>query len=357
MSTPILTFFNNKGGVGKTSLVYHLSWMFTDLGHRVLAADLDPQANLTSAFLNEDQLEELWENQPDEPNTIYRCLKPLLGVGDLRDPGLQRIAPELALLPGDLALSGFEDALSEEWPKSMGDSNLFRPYRVITAFWHLLQRAARTHEADVILIDVGPNLGAINRSALIASTHVVIPLGADLFSLQGLRNLGPTLRSWRGLWQKRRDNWPQPDFELPAGTMRPIGYVPQQHGVRLSRPILAYDRWLNRIPAEYRRSVLDDSESPVPRIADDPLCLAMLKHYHSLIPLAQEARRPIFALRVADGAIGAHATAVQNAYQDFQRLAKRILGELDLPQPDPQPVQQPELVLREQPKPWPVPPP
>ena len=50
MSVPVVAFFNNKGGVGKTSLVYHLAWMYADLGLRVMAADLDPQANLTSAF-------------------------------------------------------------------------------------------------------------------------------------------------------------------------------------------------------------------------------------------------------------------------------------------------------------------
>ena len=61
MSIPVLTFFNNKGGVGKTSLVYHLSWMFSDLGMRILAVDLDPQANLSSAFLTEDDFEVLFE--------------------------------------------------------------------------------------------------------------------------------------------------------------------------------------------------------------------------------------------------------------------------------------------------------
>jgi chromosome partitioning protein len=61
LSLPVIAFFNNKGGVDKTSLVYHLAWMFSDLGWRVLAADLDPQANLTAAFLDEDQLENLWE--------------------------------------------------------------------------------------------------------------------------------------------------------------------------------------------------------------------------------------------------------------------------------------------------------
>ena len=48
-----VAFFNNKGGVGKTSLVYHLAWMLRELGGRVIAADLDPQANLTGMFLDE----------------------------------------------------------------------------------------------------------------------------------------------------------------------------------------------------------------------------------------------------------------------------------------------------------------
>ena len=53
-----IAFFNNKGGVGKTTLAYHLSWMYADLGVSVVVADLDPQANLTTMFLSEDRLEE-----------------------------------------------------------------------------------------------------------------------------------------------------------------------------------------------------------------------------------------------------------------------------------------------------------
>ena len=68
MSVPVLTFFNNKGGVGKTSLVFHLAWMFAEMGKRVVAIDLDPQANLTSAFLPEETLEELWD--PQEPPKV-----------------------------------------------------------------------------------------------------------------------------------------------------------------------------------------------------------------------------------------------------------------------------------------------
>ena len=69
-----IAFFNNKGGVGKTSLVYHVAWMLGLLGHRVLAVDLDPQANLTSMFLPEERLEEIWEQSPRP--TLYGAVSP-----------------------------------------------------------------------------------------------------------------------------------------------------------------------------------------------------------------------------------------------------------------------------------------
>ena len=83
MPVPILTIFNNKSGVGKTSLVYHLAWMLSDIGHQVLACDLDPQANLTSMFINEERLEVLWPDSGPR-KTVYSALEPLLdGTGDI----------------------------------------------------------------------------------------------------------------------------------------------------------------------------------------------------------------------------------------------------------------------------------
>lgn len=195
MSVPVLTFFNNKGGVGKTSLVYHLAWMFAEEGEQVLVCDLDPQANLTASFLDDDTLETLWDGEGDKERTIYECVKPLIQVGDLQRLLVKMIDRKLGLIPGDLALSGFEDYLSSEWPNAMGSENLFRSFRVLTAFWGVMQNGAKATRATIILVDVGPNLGALNCSALIATDYVVAPLSADLFSLQGLRNLGPTLKN------------------------------------------------------------------------------------------------------------------------------------------------------------------
>ena len=100
-------------------------------------------------------------------------------------------------------------------------------------------------------MDVGPNLGALNRAALVATDYVIVPLGADLFSLQGLRNLGPTLQNWRNEWKDRHNRNPIAELPIPDGLIQPIGYVVQQHGVRLERPVKAYDKWVNRMPGEY----------------------------------------------------------------------------------------------------------
>ena len=343
MPVPVLTFFNNKGGVGKTSLIYHLSWMLYDTGYRVLVCDLDPQANLTAAFLDDERLERLWDNAGSgisNRNTIFECVKPLTQVGDLQTPCLQEVLcqraleGDLRLIPGDLALAGFEDILSSEWPNALESSGLYRPFRILTAFSTIMQESAKEMNASIILADVGPNLGAINRSALIATDYVIVPLGADLFSLRGLRNLGPTLRRWREDWKRRRDNWSHPDFDLPMGDMKPIGYVVQQHSVRLNRPVRAYDKWVNRMPEEYSRNLLENYEGPYPPTPEEDVehSLATLKHYRSLVPLAQEARKPIFKLSTADGAFGSHAAAVGNAYKDFRELGAEIANRIGLNQ-------------------------
>jgi len=336
MSVPVLTFFNNKGGVGKTSLIYHLAWMFSYLGKKTLIADIDPQANLTAAFLSEDEIFSIW-NKTDG-NTIYQCLKPLTGVGDLLEPNLQKISKNLYLLPGDVALSNFEDQLSDSWPRSNDTKNRFRPLRILSSFWQIMQTAANKVNADIILVDIGPNLGAINRSVLIATDYVIIPMGADLFSLQGLKNLGPTLKDWKNAWGKRLENWSNseerkdnPGFLLPEGKMQPIGYVCQQFSVLLKKPVRAYDKWIKRIPQVYREAVLGEVNQVEIKQEDDPYCIAIIKHYRSLVPLAQEHRKPIFDLTVADGAIGAHTSAVVMAKNDFRNLSLKIADIIGLP--------------------------
>jgi len=320
-----IAFFNNKGGVGKTTLVYHLASMFQDLGLGVVAADLDPQSNLTSFFLDDDELAALWA-RPSPPQTVRACVQPLIDrLGDVQFP--QPVdAGGIALVAGDLGLSSFEDRLAQAWPAGFdpNEANRFDAFRVTTAFSRIIDAAGRAKGADVALIDVGPSLGAINRSALIAADFVVIPLGADLFSLRGLQNLGPALRQWRAAWREMTKK--SAPFSLPTGDMKPIGWVLLQHAaVKANEPVRAYGRWSARIPDAYAETVLESIGA-----AGDSGELAALRHYRSLAPMAQEARKPMFRLTAADGALGSHAVAVGRAREDFSDLARSIAAKIGL---------------------------
>lgn len=324
-----IAFFNNKGGVGKTTLIYHLAWMYADLGVSVVAADLDPQANLSAMFLSEDRLEELWPDG-ERPNSILGSVSPILrGLGDIAEPHVEKITENLGVVVGDLGLSRFEAKLSSAWPDCLDCDEA--AFRTESAFHRTILRAAEIRDADVVLIDVGPNLGAINRAAIIAAHFVVFPLAPDLFSLQGLRNLGPTLRDWRNEWQERIKRCPaDSDLPLPSADIRPAGYIVMQHAVRAGRPVQAYQKWLRRIPEVYHKEALGGAYASASSTNDDSECLATLKNYRSLMPMAQEARKPMFYLRAADGALGAHIHAVQDCYEDFKALATSIANKCKL---------------------------
>ncbi len=316
-----IAFFNNKGGVGKTSLVYHTAYMFAELGYRALAVDLDPQSNLSIMALDEERLEVLWPDG-DHPDTLFGAVHPLFGgTGDVKHAHIEPLSDGLGLLVGDLALSRIEDDLSTEWPRCLEGRE--RAFRVTTAFWRVIKEAAERHRANVVLIDVGPNLGAINRAALVASSHVVVPVAPDLFSLQGLKNLGPTLRQWRDTWRQALAKTPASIGDTPSGQMVPTGYVLMQHAERLGRPTKAYAKWQQRLPLAYRESVLGESLLlNVP--GSDLNQIQRIKHYRSLMPMAMEARKPMWALKPSDGAIGAHQTNVQQCLQDFEQLALEL---------------------------------
>ncbi len=321
-----IAFFNNKGAVGATTLVYHIAWMMAELGHEVLAADLDPQANLTSIFLEDERLEDLWPEEGDH-KSILSCIAPTLeGTGDIAPAHTERILENLHLIPGDLGLSRFEDAFSKSWARCLDNDP--EAFRVVTAFYRAVSAAAKDVDAEIALIDVGPNLGAINRSALIAADYVVTPLAPDLYSLQCLKNIGPTLEQWRRDWKHRLEQKPDRlNIPLPAGDLNPTGYIIVRHTGRKSRPMWMGQRWEEKIPAVYDKAILDRPQASPSEAgeAPDPNRIGLIPRYLGLIQLAREARKPVFLLKPAEGAIGAHAQSVTKCYMNYKRVTETIL--------------------------------
>ncbi|WP_396153794.1 ParA family protein [Flavobacterium sp.] len=316
-----IIFFNNKGGVGKTTTVYHVAWMLSELGVKTIAIDLDPQSNLTSMFLTPERLEEIYEN--NLPITILDSINPVVSGDPYQPVHIENISDNLGLILGNLSLSVFEDKLSDAWLKSLGGDSY--SFRLTSIFNTIFNEAANKFNAEILLIDVGPNLGAINRAVTISSDYIIMPVASDLFSLQGIKNLGQTLKKWRIDWNDRLARKPDNiSFEIPSKESKPIGYIVMQYSAKESKPVKSYLRWANRIPLVFAEFVLG-SVTDVNDVEQDRNCIALLKHYRSLAPMSMESHKPIFLLKPANGAIGAHVYAVQKSYEEFESLTNNIL--------------------------------
>jgi cellulose biosynthesis protein BcsQ len=318
----IITFFNNKGGVGKTTTVYHVAWMLSELGIKTIAVDLDPQSNLTSMFLTDNRLEEIYEN--NLPVTILDAITPIVNGDPTVPVHIESINDNLGLIIGNLALSTFEDTLSDAWLKCL-NSEIYS-FRITSIFKTIIDEAAQRFNADTVLIDVGPNLGAINRAVTISSDYIIMPVASDLFSLQGIKNLGTTLGQWKRQWNQRKALKPQNlTVPIPENSTKPVGYIVMQYSAKESRPVKSYLKWANKIPNVFREFVLNEINPSVPSVDGDENCIALLKHFRSLAPMSMEAHKPIFLLKPADGAIGAHVYAVQKSYEEFKALTNKII--------------------------------
>jgi cellulose biosynthesis protein BcsQ len=272
-------------------------------------------------FLTPDRLENVYEN--NLPITILDSINPVVAGDPYKPIHIEQINDNLGLILGNLSLSIFEDNLSDAWLKCLNSESY--SFKLTSIFNTIINDAVEQFNAEIVLIDVGPNLGAINRAVTISSDLIIMPVASDLFSLQGIKNLGVTLNIWKKQWKQRSDLKPSNvSFEIPNKMSNPIGYIVMQYSAKESRPVKSYLRWANRIPSVFAEFVLGNN-SAILSVEDDDYCIALLKHYRSLAPMSMEAHKPIFLLKPADGAIGAHVYAVQKCYEEFSTLTEKIL--------------------------------
>jgi len=163
----ILTITNQKGGVGKTTTAINLSAALASKGLRTLLVDLDPQANSTMSFLDPRQLE----------RGVYDALvEPDIGLADVVQPAEK--VPNLLVAPSSIALAKIE-------AKLLGDlDSHFRLKDILGAV---------NSEFDFVILDTPPTLGLITVNALVAATHVLIPIQSSYFALEGTDDLLETI--------------------------------------------------------------------------------------------------------------------------------------------------------------------
>lgn len=309
------------GGGWKTALTFNLVHMAARQGLRTMVLDCDPQCSLSDLILGKEQLSKIWETESFQGCTVAACVDPVLRGGEILDPLPLSVADNLWLLPGHLRLSRFEQTLAEEWPQvRSGDPE--RAPKVATALEVLSHRAAAITEADLVLLDIGPSLGALNRSALLACDAVAFPLTPDLFGLESLKTVGPSLWKWRRDWLQVREQWSLSDGALHS--FEPIGYIVQPTLAR-AEPRAA------EIPTVFHEYILGRTTfSMESDLKADPQCIARLTSFAGIVPLAQIARKPLFDLKMADGVGSGQVQSVAKSGQEFENLVREITHRLGL---------------------------
>lgn len=322
----IIAFPSVSRGAGQSSLIFHLAWMYADLGTPVAVVDFDPQARLTSKFLDTGQLDALWSGSKATRKTVYGSLRPLLdGSGEARSPHMVEVSPGIELLPGDPALAETEAELARRWMQRL--SSEAPALRTLEGVRTIMERATTDTAARLVLLDVGPNFGALNRFALMAADHAVLPLATDVGSFHGLRNFGPTLWAWRNEWQEFVDNGSAAGSEasrLPPAGAQLAGYVVLDRAFLLNRHFDSPDRWALRLASEYASAMQREPETAEQAVSEYSPPLARLKHYPGLLSMAQDVRKPVFLLTSGDGVIGSEVDAVQDCYVEFRDAARKI---------------------------------
>jgi cellulose biosynthesis protein BcsQ len=334
--TKAIAFFNNKGGVGKTTLACNYAAYEASQQKPVLLFDLDPQCNSTQLLLEDDQWEDIYEESEDsESKTIMGVLRHFrAGESVLDTDSASNIVTSrrfgVDVLPGHPGLSIFEDLLSEAW----GDMRSGRAAGARMSMW---LRNLRAHYGDsyaIIVVDVSPSLGAINRSALVGSDAFLTPMATDLFSLYALDNITIWLKRWLAEYEHGR---PEAQAELDAihydlVLPRPlpiengfIGYTTQQYVTRSAggevRQTEAYERHRREIPERAR------ALGEMSRFSHD-IDLGTIPNMFSMIPLAQSRHAPIAALEKDDGLRGAQFSQQERYAMQLQEVFARISDRL-----------------------------
>lgn len=212
--------FNNKGGVGKTTLTYHLAHALGELGYKVLMLDADPQCNLTIYSVPLEKIHDIWEQENEcletgleefynkaapaditklhrETRSLHFLLQPTIeGTGELKKlPPPLKISSSLHLVPGRLSIHEFEEKIASRWSDAYRGDAL--AIRTITRIRAIAEEYAKIYSYDFVIIDTSPSLGVFNKTIISTVDGFFVPAAPDMFSLYGIRNIGNSLKKWQ----------------------------------------------------------------------------------------------------------------------------------------------------------------
>jgi cellulose biosynthesis protein BcsQ len=319
-------FFNNKGGVGKTTLICNLaSSLAFNKNQKILIIDADPQCNASAYLLPDDQLENiLLDENHSSLDSFYEPIRRGQGYPQSLPTIVRSERFNIDLIVGDPKLSIREDLLATDWAATKNGEP--RGFQTTYAIRELIGRLT---EYDLVLVDMGPSLGALNRSVLLAVDYFLMPLSVDIFSLMAVENIIKSFENWKkGLEDaiKRHDEEEKHAFQIQGDDvewkLKFLGYVMQQYraktkgGVR--QPVQAFERIINRQREEI------NSLCEFFSVDKETVDLGEIPTLSSVVPLSQQSHAPIFALGAQDGIVGSQYSRVSEAGEFFHSISDKF---------------------------------
>ncbi|MDR2192439.1 MAG: AAA family ATPase [Endomicrobium sp.] len=314
----IISLFNHKGGVSKTTTTFNLGWSIALQGKKVLIVDADPQSNLTSLALsipNEEAFENLYLRK--DSNDIKSLVDHINSPAGMIIESSQSVSnivktsnPNLYILPGNLQIDEFSATITTAL--QLGNTTAFRAMRNIPVYLNFaLRRIAEIHSIDYIIIDMAPSLSGLNEVLLMGSDYFISPCAPDFFSLIAIRNIAKIIPNWYEQIKSYQSDYPlacNPKF---------IGIIEQNYRPRRTnaednknKPVKGFREWIDKIrvaantelvPSLREKGLVVSEEKFKSAVKDlQPYDLAFISDFNSLIAFSQKCNKPVFELTQDD---------------------------------------------------------
>lgn len=333
----IIGFFNNKGGVSKTTTCFNLGWGLAEKGNTVIMVDTDPQCNLTGMALEVDKGDLLPEDYRRlAESNLYDALKPALkSLGTkITTPTCKTVGNKdnLYLMAGSVKLSEVETQLAT----SMTMGSIFpAAQNVPGSFSKIYDLIGEKYNADYILLDMSPSLGALNQVNFLNSDYFIVPMAPDIFSVMAIQSLSEVIPAWAE-WADRinkLDLFNDNDLIYPFEPRVPkfLGTVVQKYNLRKGLPSHSFSSYFDYLdsatndifaPALNEAGLLLDQQVYEDNADGHNIYrITQIPNFNSLIARAQETRKPVFTLEAQDlNTTGAPQQNQLDKIQDFREI-------------------------------------
>ncbi len=326
--TKIISMFNHKGGVAKTTDAYNIAWALTEQGKKVLLVDADSQCNLTKLILNGT-----FDDYYEENDTKFNNLKDAVSSAFAGNPEpikkiicpKHKMNENLFIIPGHMDLSSYDPQLNLSLTTSLTLTVL---QNLPGAFYKLITECSQDNEIDYVIIDLNPSLSSINQVLFMSSDGFIIPTNPDPFSIMALKTLKTILPRWKKEATSLSSQTQTAAYPLPIKDIFFLGEIISRFNIRSGKPNSYYINKINEIKQAVNTELvltLRQNKMIAPNDTRTDFCLAEIKDFGGLQQTTTGRDKPIIALNDDDDlGVGAVKENNENSISLFRKQFTKI---------------------------------